>query len=123
MRLRELGCAVRLVQLIGSGKETEAKISPEELDRIAGYADAIGPSLRLLIDARGQTVDGNALVTDAHARGLTVHVWTLRADSLPPFTDDFAALARRVLFDLGADGVFTDHPDLAVRAIRKPPDR
>lgn len=116
LRLRELGCQLRLVQLIGGGADNPM-VTPEGLDKIAEYADGIGPNLGLIFDAKGQVVNDNALITGAHARGLVVHPWTLRADRLPGFADCFEALVQRVLFDVGADGAFTDHPDRTVAAI------
>ena len=95
-----------LVQLVGTPEAAAA----EELARIATYADGIGPSIRHL--ARAQAA-GDDIVARAHALGLTVDAWTLRADALGPF-DDFAAAANLVL-DMGVDGIFTDHPDLLVR--------
>jgi glycerophosphoryl diester phosphodiesterase len=58
------------------------------------------------------------LVADAHAAGLLVHPYTLRRDALPEGFGDFEALLRFFLVDQGVDGVFTDHPDLAVRSRR-----
>ncbi len=117
LRLRELGGELRLVQLIGGGRAADAMVTAEGLDRIAAYADGIGPALGRLLDREGNAVDDNALVTGAHARGMVVHPWTLRADALPPYAPSFEWLVERLLFDLGADGAFTDHPDLMVKAL------
>jgi glycerophosphoryl diester phosphodiesterase len=88
------------VQLVSRG--------PVDLEAIAGYADAIGPA-KQLVDA--------ALVEAAHAAGLAVHPYTFRAE--PQFLlDGHADLEAelREFFGWGVDGVFTDHPDLAVQA-------
>jgi glycerophosphoryl diester phosphodiesterase len=90
------------VQLIGGG--------PVDVDAIAEYAQAIGPA-KQLVDA--------ALVEAAHAAGLEVHPYTFRAE--PRFLpDDAPDLETELLryIELGVDGVFADHPDLAVRANR-----
>ena len=88
------------VQLVGRG--------PVDVEAIAGYAQAIGPA-KQLVDAE--------LVAAAHAAGLEVHPYTFRRE--PRFLldgdADFEAELRR-FFSLGVDGVFTDHPDLAVAA-------
>jgi glycerophosphoryl diester phosphodiesterase len=88
------------VQLVGSG--------PIDLEAIAGYAQAIGPAKRLV---------DRELVDSAHAAGLAVHPYTFRAERrfLPDDAPDLETELRRC-FDLGVDGVFTDHPDVAVRA-------
>ena len=94
--LREL--AVPRVQLVGSG--------PVDVGAIAEYAQAIGPAKQLV---------DRALVEAAHAAGLAVHPYTFRAEPrfLPDGVSDLAAELRRH-FALGVDGVFTDHPDVAV---------
>jgi glycerophosphoryl diester phosphodiesterase len=90
------------VQLVGRG--------PIDVDAIAEYAQAIGPAKQLV---------HAALVEAAHAAGLEVHPYTFRAE--PRFlTDgcpDLASELRRYA-GLGVDGVFTDHPALAVSALR-----
>ena len=66
------------------------------------------------------------LVDLAHAAGLAVHPWTVRAESqfLPPKLKRGASPADhgdaetlcRALYAAGVDGVFSDFPDLAVKA-------
>jgi glycerophosphoryl diester phosphodiesterase len=90
------------VQLVGRG--------PVAVEAIAGYADAIGPA-KHLVDA--------ALVEAAHAAGLQVHPYTFRREPqflLDGFADLEAELERFLAW--GVDGVFTDHPDLAVATAR-----
>ncbi|WP_369062065.1 glycerophosphodiester phosphodiesterase [Caulobacter sp. 73W] len=100
--------------------------SPAGLRRIASFADAVGPETRLVLprDAQDRTTAPTSFVTDAHAAGLLVHLWSVNADNTELPADyrrggagelgDAAGLARR-LFDLGVDGLFSDHPDLALR--------
>ena len=114
-RLRALGSELELVQLIGSGSLYDGLTSPEGLDTVAGYADGIGLGLSRVVDGGGRLVEDNALVRDAQARGLVVHVYTLRADRLPPFASTFDELLELIVLEAGVDGVFTDHPDLVVR--------
>jgi glycerophosphoryl diester phosphodiesterase len=99
---------IPLVQLVGR----DATI---DLDDIATYAQAIGVAIERT-DAR--------LVDDAHARGLEVHVFTVRAENHflapelrssddPAEHGDVAAVFAQ-LDALGVDAVFADQPDAAV---------
>ena len=116
--LRELRkkTTVRLIQLVN----TPAMIQGEGLKAIAAYADGIGPEKRLVIPVNtdGSLAPPTDLVARAHALNLLVHVWTVRTEKefLPAgyrgdVGAEFAALRR-----LGVDGVFTDFPDLGVKA-------
>ncbi len=119
---------VRLIQLMSPGgrpgddsPRTYAEMAtPEGLRDIATYAAGVGAHQRLIVPADKAGVLGTptSLVTDAHAAGLLVHVWTLR--------DEPAFLASGYRGDptrehtqftqLGVDGIFTDFPDTAMRA-------
>jgi glycerophosphoryl diester phosphodiesterase len=105
---------VRLVQLTrGSGR-------PADLGEVAAYADAIGPDKSQIVprDASGRLAAPTSLVDDAHRAGLAVHPYTFRPESafLPSGMDSAAELA--LFYGLGVDGVFADHPDIAV-AVRR----
>ena len=63
---------------------------------------------------------------EAHRRGLTVHVWTVRGENrflasnlrrgvAPDALGDMAAEVRALL-GAGVDGVITDHPEVALGA-------
>jgi glycerophosphoryl diester phosphodiesterase len=119
---------VRLVQLVAAGSPADRELedsiptyaemlTPTGLREVAAYAYGIGPEKRLVIP-----MDSGAttLVRDAHAAGLKVHIWTLRLEPTfigARFNADFAAEAR-AFREAGVDGVFTDHTDAVVRAIR-----
>ncbi|MEN3972874.1 glycerophosphodiester phosphodiesterase family protein [Sphingomicrobium sp. XHP0235] len=89
---------------------------PAALERIASYATGIGVNLRLLLDENDAPT---ALVADAHAAGLAVHGWTMRAENafLPPAyrnSDDLTQVGDyasywRALIATGADGFFVDN--------------
>jgi glycerophosphoryl diester phosphodiesterase len=100
---------VAMVQLIGSANSGLAG----QLEAVSNFADAIGPSLSLfqLFEADGQTRAGHDLVAEAHACGLKVHPYTLRADALPKGCSTVDGLLALLFGELGADGVFTDCPD------------
>jgi glycerophosphoryl diester phosphodiesterase len=121
------------VQLVSpSGGPTDARysykdmVSPAGLKTIATYANGLGPEWSMVIP----TIDGGlgpatSLVTDAHAAGLAVHPWTVRAENvfLPPKlrngTDPSAHgdvdAVYRALYAAGVDGLFSDFPGLAAK--------
>lgn len=108
---RELGSELPQIQLISDNVLQANMVSAAGLDVIAGYANGIGPDLRLV-------EKDPALVERAHARGLQVHPYTLRTDMLPAtYTSMDAALAE-LYGRLKVDGLFTDFPDLAVRHLK-----
>jgi glycerophosphoryl diester phosphodiesterase len=118
----ELRSELRMVQLIGenSWRESAADFdylrSPEGLAEIAGYAQGIGPWLPQVVDIkRNKDIDISPLVTQAHALGLFVHAYTLRADQLPSSVDSIAEAVRILVEETGLDGVFTDHPDQVIQ--------
>ncbi len=112
------------------------------LAEVKTYADGIGPWKRMIVptsavdangDGVGDDIDGDGrftdsdttalapstLIDDAHRAGLFVHAYTFRSE---PFL-----LARgygadpqaeyRQFYALGVDGVFSDFPDQAARAL------
>ena len=108
---------VRLIRLLEGKVPTDA-----ELREITSYADGIGPNSRLVIPANADRTlkEPTDLVARAHAAGLLVHIWTLRAEPAflsPSYHSDFVAEFRQYR-ELGVDGIFTDFPDVAFRALR-----
>ena len=104
-------------------------VTPRGLRFIARYADGVGANKDLVLPrdpATGATGEPSDLVDDAHQEGLRVHVWTLRAENQFMATNfrrgtDPNAFGRlgaevRAFLDAGVDGLFSDHPDIAVRA-------
>lgn len=134
---------LRLVQLIDSGgrpydfvltgdpRTAADLLTPRGLADIGSYADAIGVSKSLIVPrhADGSLAAPTSLVADAHAAGLLVHGWTFRAENEflpkelrsgtdPAALGDMAGEVQRFLA-AGIDGLFADHPDLAVKALRR----
>ncbi|MFM1943856.1 MAG: glycerophosphodiester phosphodiesterase [Verrucomicrobiota bacterium] len=117
----ELGYRGRLVQLIGGGVGADGSdygwlTTPEGLAAIAEVADGIGPNLQHIVtEGEGGEVRVGRLVGEAHAAGLVVHPYTVRADALPGYADSLEELLGVVFDRAGVDGVFTDFPDRVVR--------
>lgn len=129
-RLRhDLGCRLRLIQLIGENDWRESdtdydRLRTEDgLAQLAKTADGIGPGLwqlYTLAEIDGQPVS-TGLVSLAHEHGLAVHPYTFRADQLPPGFETFEAAVQWFAGTLAIDGLFTDFPDRALRALASPP--
>jgi glycerophosphoryl diester phosphodiesterase len=113
-----------------AGRTYADLMSPRGLAALEGVVDGLGPDKRMVLpwSADGGLGRPTRLVADAHAAGLVVHPWTFRAENhfLPPRLrrgDDPAGLGdlRAELdayLEAGVDGVFTDHPDVAVAVLR-----
>jgi glycerophosphoryl diester phosphodiesterase len=116
-----LGMSLRLIQLMDTSQEYDWMLSESGMQKLAAYADGIGPSIFLLI-APGFTASDftvTKLVEYAHAAGLQVHPYTFRRErnQMPPFANDYDDFLRIFFDDVGVDGVFTDFPDLTVRFV------
>jgi len=141
--LRELDTMTKvpLVQLVsGSGAPYDAVaagepttyadlVTPAGLAEVATYADWLSPEKNVVLPrdpATGATGEPSDVVDDAHAAGLRVVVYTLRAENQFMATnfrrgtdpDAFGDMgAETVAFlEAGVDALFTDHPDIAVDA-------
>lgn len=92
--------------LIGTPDAARRWLTPGGFREMGAFVTGVGPA-RQLVDARP------ALVTEAHAEGLTVVPWTFRARRGVP-TEAAAATAdmRRFVESYRVDGLFTDNPDL-----------
>jgi len=122
-------------ELSGDSRTYTSLTTPAGLASIKAYADGIGPNKgRILpmtyrdanadgvrddLNKDGQISDADSvvgtpttLVSDAHAAGLYVHLYTLRDDPyfLPSSYNGNVAAEYRAFIDLGVDGFFTDFP-------------
>lgn len=119
----ELGCTLKLVQLIGEDSWGESSTryaslrTQKGLDRLARTVDGIGPWIMRAFRLRrsdGQ-IRPTGLVERAHNAGLAVHPYTFRADELPDGFASFDALLAFFVDKLAIDGLFTDFPDRAFK--------
>jgi glycerophosphoryl diester phosphodiesterase len=113
----ELGCRLNLVQLVDARDEYADLLDEQGLHGVAGYADALGPSYEQLVasseNPRGQPRT-TPLTEAARRAGLRLHPYTFRADVLPPFAASLERLLEFFFVTVQVDGVFCDHPDIAV---------
>lgn len=136
---------VRIVQLLSSSGRpydfvaagaTETRtyaelITPAGLKDVATYANYIGPSKDMVIPLiNGNLGTPTALVSDAKAAGLSVHIYTLRPENnfLPanlkkaPITDitlrGDSITEMQTFLKAGVDGFFTDDPAVGRQAIQ-----
>nr|WP_315207456.1 glycerophosphodiester phosphodiesterase [uncultured Albidiferax sp.] len=106
-------------------------ITPAGLKDVATYANAIGPSKDMVIPlVSGNLGTPTALVANAKAAGLAVHIYTLRPENnfLPtslkkaPTTDPTvrgdSVTEIQTFLQTGIDGFFTDDPAVGKEAIR-----
>jgi glycerophosphoryl diester phosphodiesterase len=127
-----IGCAgqPRDLAVAGDGRTYADLVTRTGLDFVRTYADGIGVCKDVLIpwNAAGDLLDPTPVVTDAHARGLTVHAWTFRRenqflpaafrrDDDPDAPGDLTGEIR-VFVREDIDGVFTDNPDIGVAAVQ-----
>jgi glycerophosphoryl diester phosphodiesterase len=135
---------IRLLQLLGDAEEqpydaaaaggrlTYAQMmTPAGLREIAGYADAIGPSIRAIIPLESNRILGapTSLVHDAHAAGLAAHPYTFRPENhfLPPdlwqgvdphrVNEAGSVTEIRRYLATGIDAFFTDDPAIGRKAL------
>ena len=107
-------------------------LTPEGLAEVATYANGLGPWKRMIVPTTGTDLNGDgtisadeltittptSLIDDAHRAGLLVHPYTFRSE--PTFLargyggDPVAEYLQ--FYRLGVDGLFSDNPDVAVRA-------
>jgi glycerophosphoryl diester phosphodiesterase len=143
VRLRELGIGSQhfyildnkhtaFDELVWARSEGVPSISNNEelslagLEAFAGRFDGLALASSLLFDGtEAELKNGQVIVRRAHELGLKIFVWTLRPENafLPPMFrtadcdgcpgnwEDF----YKMVWALGVDGAFADHPDLAVR--------
>lgn len=102
--------------------------TPEGMADIARYATMIGVNSKMVVpwDNADNAISPTRLIPDAHAAGLEVVVWTMRAENLflprqyrrgasEGTHGDLDSYLRQI-YSLGVDAVFSDYPAAAVAA-------
>lgn len=117
---KKLGAKVKLVQLIGVNNpadptDYEYLQSPEGLQKVAKYAQAIGPGIGQIVNLKRKRV--KKLVANAREAGLLIYPYTLRRDALPAGYDE-TELLDVLTKQAAVDGVFTDFTDSTVKYLR-----
>lgn len=133
----KMGMDLKLVQLIAytDWNETYEKqpdgtwtnysyewmFKPGAMKEIATYADGIGPDYHMLVEENStpEKITLTGMAADAHANKLTIHPFTVRIDKLPKYAKDGDQLYDIIYNQAGAEGVFTDFPDLGVKFLQK----
>ncbi|MFS0688591.1 glycerophosphodiester phosphodiesterase family protein [Sporosarcina sp. 179-K 8C2 HS] len=96
MKIHEQEPAIPLIQLYSAKNET--MLTKKRLQKVAEYASGIG------VD---KTIVTEELVELVHGESLHIH----------PFTVNEEKEIRRMI-EIGADGIFTDVPDVAVKVLK-----
>jgi glycerophosphoryl diester phosphodiesterase len=113
---RELACELPLIQLVEPEREYDALLTAAGLRSLSDYAYGIGPHYSQLVEVgKGRRPRPADLTHRARDAGLRVHAYTFRRDDLPVYTRTLEELLTLFFVDVGVDGVFSDHPDVAAR--------
>ncbi len=130
-RLRtEFGWKGKLMMILGGSKpgadgtDYDALSQPAGMQRVATFADAIGPGIGRVVtwDKTGR-LHVSDFTRDAHAAGLQVHWGVVRRDDLPANCPSLDALHAALFDAAGSEGGFTDFPDLTVQWLKAHPRR
>jgi glycerophosphoryl diester phosphodiesterase len=117
VRIRtDLGSSLPLIQLLPCSDRALREIAAGDVAAAAVHATGVGlPYERLIVPPTDSTALAPAPLAKAlAATGLLVHAYTFRADQVPAWAASFRELLRVFLADLDVDGIFCDHPDIAV---------
>jgi glycerophosphoryl diester phosphodiesterase len=112
---QQLGCELRLIQLVGSDREYAKLLTVDGLRQISEYAYGLGPHYPQLAEPSRDGLRLTPLTHWTHDSGLRLHPYTFRRDELPPYARTLDELLEFFFVEARVDGVFCDHPDVAVR--------
>jgi glycerophosphoryl diester phosphodiesterase len=111
----ELGSSLPLIQLLPCSDRASREITVSDTTTLAAHATGVGLPFEHLIAV--PSTNGLApapLAAALRTAELSIHAYTFRADQVPAWATSFRDLLRVFLADIGVDGVFCDHPDIAV---------
>ena len=118
VRIRvELGSNLPLIQLLPYSDRAWREMTVTDAVALAAHATGVGlPYEHLIVapSARTTTLEPAPLAAALRAAELSIHAYTFRADQLPAWATSFRDLVRTFYADLRVDGIFCDHPDIAV---------
>ena len=118
VRIRvDLGSSLPLIQLLPYSDRAWREMTVSDAKALAAHATGVGlPYEQLIVAPKGRTatLEPAPLAAALRAAELRVHAYTFRADQLPAWTTSFRDLVRAFLADVRVDGIFCDHPDIAV---------
>jgi glycerophosphoryl diester phosphodiesterase len=113
----ELESSLPLIQLLPCSDRATREISASDAATLAAHSTGVGLPYEQLIAPPNHRTTAPApapLAAALRAAGLRIHAYTFRADQVPAWATSFRDLLHVFLADLGVDGVFCDHPDIAV---------
>jgi glycerophosphoryl diester phosphodiesterase len=111
----ELGSQLRLIQLVGAEPEYAELLTPEGLERVAEYATGLGPHHSQLAVGEAGRPQLTPLTRLAQGVGLELHPYTFRREDTPAYARTFEDWLEFFIADARVEGLFCDHPDVAVR--------
>ncbi|NKI35179.1 glycerophosphodiester phosphodiesterase [Wenzhouxiangella sp. XN79A] len=91
----------------------DAMWAADGLDAVAAYADGVGPPLARLLERTDDGVVPSVHLQAARERGLVVHPFTFRRESMPEGVT-LEAMLGLFIHELRVEALFTDHPGVAV---------
>ena len=112
----DLESSLPLIQLLPCSDRPAREIAMADAATLAAHATGVGLPYEQLIAAPTASagIAPAPLAAALRAAGLRVHAYTFRADQVPTWAPSFRDLLHLFLGDLGVDGIFCDHPDIAV---------
>jgi glycerophosphoryl diester phosphodiesterase len=113
---KDLASSLPLIQLLPCSDRPTRETAPGDAAAIAAHATGVGlPYEHLIVPPTASRALAPApLAAALRSTGLCIHAYTFRAEQVPAWAASFHALLRAFLADLRVDGVFCDHPDIAV---------
>jgi glycerophosphoryl diester phosphodiesterase len=111
----ELGSALKLLQLADRSPSYAELLTAAGLSRVAEYAHGLGPAYAQLVIVENGIARASDVAKAAKQAGLLLHPYTFRRDQLPEYAASLDELLELFFAEIGVDGVFCDHPDVAVR--------
>lgn len=112
----DLRSPLPLIQLVDHAVRYAELLTAAGIQKVAEYANGLGPHYsQLAVSRSAKRIEILPLAGWVKTAGLELHPYTFRRDNLPDYVSDLDTLLGIHFRDVGVDGVFCDHPDIAVR--------